>query len=106
MTLPTMIARSPVTNPSSEESSVTSVPDEERRRDEVRREPDREQPTDRAVAGRLGDRLHAVAFDREVALAGGHALAVAALRSPCWSALLPFGLRSAVYRCRHLRRRG
>ena len=46
--------------PELEEVERHQRPDEERRRDEVGREPDREDPADRPVAGRLRDRLHSV----------------------------------------------
>src|SRR5215210_4019927 len=47
-------------------------PEEERRRDEVRGEPDREEPADRAVPSAFGDRFHPVGLDRKVTLVGGH----------------------------------
>src|SRR6185503_11280318 len=46
--------------------------DEECRRHQVRREPDREYSADRAVAGVLRDRLYPVPFNGEVPFAGGH----------------------------------
>src|SRR5262245_12558841 len=48
--------------------------EEERRRDEIRGEPDREDPPNRPVAGRLRDGIHAVSLDRQVPLPRGHAL--------------------------------
>ena len=47
-------------------------PNEEGGRNQVRREPDGEDSPDRAIARVLRDRLHPMAFDRQVALARGH----------------------------------
>ena len=73
MRLPTTIAQQPVDEAQAQDRGEHA--DGEGGRHEVRREPHREQPPHRAIAGRLRDRLHAVALDGEVALALGHRVA-------------------------------